>query len=212
MVKFGTWLAAVRGCLYFSQKEGCFLFCDITRSPPQSQPCHFLQKSKYEILSDVSTFFLLKYLWRQPKFYQSISRFLFHIFLATQLDFLLLNHLVQTSQCNYPCDNNTEVLCAENYFLCSSIGHIEDVGVRLKNLTIYFCSLRGEVGRVLGRVGAPGGSRTASPRAPQKCHLGLVQSQWNPRIYKGQVVNTAVFIRPQNQETGGGGKRESILW
>ena len=77
---------------------------------------------------------------------------------------------------------------------------------------IYFCSLRGEVGRVLGRVGAPGGSRTASPRAPQKCHLGLVQSQWNPRIYKGQVVNTAVFIRPQNQETGGGGKCESILW
>ena len=136
-VKFGTWLAAVRGCLYFSQKEGCFLFCDITRSPPQSQPCHFLQKSKYEILSDVSTFFLLKYLWRQPKFYQSISRFLFHIFLATQLDFLLLNHLVQTSQCNYPCDNNTEVLCAENYFLCSSIGHIQDVGFRLKNLTMW---------------------------------------------------------------------------
>lgn len=138
MVKFGTWLAAVRGCLYFSQNEGCFLFCDITRSPPQSQPCHLLQKSKHEILRDVSTFFLLKYLWRPPKFYQSISRFLFHIFLATQLDFLLLNHLVQTSsQCNYPCDHNTEVLYAENDFLCSPIGHIQDVGFRSKNLTMW---------------------------------------------------------------------------
>jgi len=138
LVKFGTWLAAVRGCLYFSQNEGCFLFCDITRSPPQSQPCHLLQKSKHEILRDVSTFFLLKYLWRPPKFYQSISRFLFHIFLATQLDFLLLNHLVQTSsQCNYPCDHNTEVLYAENDFLCSPIGHIQDVGFRSKNLTMW---------------------------------------------------------------------------
>ena len=80
----------------------------------------------------------------------------------------------------------------------------------LRKLYLFLQSAWGG-GACSGQSGGPRRQQGCQPQGPPEVQSGLGSKPVEP-LDEGQVVNTAVFIRPQNQETGGEGKRESILW